>query len=94
LGKGKKLDTIVPRYQPKKKLILRFKDTYKKKLYFKKFLVKYYGFRRIRQLKNLYTLVDKKSGNRITNLFMHLESQLSSICVRMYFFFNLYKARL
>jgi ribosomal protein S4 len=87
MGRGKKkLKTLVTRYQPKKKLILRFKDTYKKKLYFKKFLARYYGFRRIHQLKNLYNVVAKKSGNKIINLFMYLESQLSSICLRMRFF--------
>jgi ribosomal protein S4 len=95
LGKGKKkLKTLVTRYQPKKKLILRFKDVYKKKLYFKKFLVRYYGFKRIRQLKNLYNVVAKKPGNKIINIFMYLESQLSSICLRMNFFWNLHKSRL
>jgi ribosomal protein S4 len=95
MGRGKKkLKNLVTRYQPKKKLMLRFKDIYKKKLYFKKFLARHYSFRRIHQLKNLYNLVDKKPGNRIINLFMYLESQLSSICLRMYFFLNLHKARL
>jgi ribosomal protein S4 len=91
---GKRIERLVPRYQPKKKLILRAKDSYKKKLYFKKFLVKYYSFRRIHQVKKLYNILSRKLGSNIINFFMHLELQLSSVCLRMNFFWNLYKARL
>lgn len=91
--KKKNIKWVIPKWLPKKKLIIRSKDVYKKKLYFRKFLVKYYNFRRLYQFKNLYNKIHKKPGNKIINLYIYLESQLSSICVRMHFFWTLQKSK-
>jgi hypothetical protein len=82
----KRVVKFIPKRLPKRKLSLRAKDTFKKKIYFKKFLIKHYNFRKMYQLKNLYKWSKKIPGHNIINFFLSLESQLSSICVRMHFF--------
>lgn len=84
---------ILKRRKPRRKLSLRAKAIYKKKIYFKKFIIKHYNFKKIYQLKNLYRWVKKIPGNKITNFFLSLESQLSSVCLRMHFFWRLKTAR-
>lgn len=89
----RRLIKFIPKRLPKRKLFYRAKDTFKKKIYFKKFLIKHYNFRKMYQLKNLYKWSKKIPGHKIINFFLSLESQLSSICVRMHFFWSLKSAR-
>jgi ribosomal protein S4 len=84
---------FLPKRLPKRKLSVRARDTFKKKIYFKKFLIKYYNFRKVYQLKNIYRWSKKIPGNNIINFFLSLESQLGSVCVRMHFFWTLKSAR-
>ena len=89
----KRVHKYYSRRVPKKKLSLRGRDTFKKKLYFKKFLIKYYNFRRVFHLKSIHKWAFRKPGNNVINFFLSLESQISSVCLRMHFFWTLKKSR-
>jgi ribosomal protein S4 len=94
-GKGGKPDQFIfkSKRKPKRKLPIRQKDTFKKKIIIKKFLIKKYNFKKIYQLKNLHSWSKKIPGNNIINFYLSLESQLSTVCVRMHFFWTLNTAR-
>lgn len=70
----------------KKKLSLRAKDIYKKKIYFKKFLINFYHLRKVSQLKSIALKSQRLQGNKVINFFFALERQLAIVCVRTHLF--------
>jgi ribosomal protein S4 len=70
------------------------KDIYKKKIYFKKFLVRFYGFLKIKQLKTLVLKANKQFGFKVINFFLLMEGQLATTCLRMHLFWKRIKAKI
>lgn len=79
--------------RPKRKLSVKKKDIFRKKIFIKKFLLKKYNFKKIYQLKSLYVWAKKIPGNNILNFYLSLEFQLSTVCLRMHFFWRLNASR-
>jgi ribosomal protein S4 len=81
------------RRRSRKKLGLRYKDVYKKKIFFRRFLIKRYKLRNAPQLKTLLMKAQGLMGDKVLNLFFFLELQVGIVCLRMHFFWKLGKAR-